>query len=103
MPDLDRNSSVSVGTDNVVVSEAVNTTNSQRISFSIINTSTGGQNISLAFTDEAGAGKGITLAVGGFYSESIDAGFTPRNSRISAISDAAGGTLSVSERLRVRE
>jgi hypothetical protein len=99
--ELDRNQSITVGTDNTTISEAVNTSISHRVSFTLINTSTAGQVINISFTDEAGSGKGIQLSVGGYYAESQDAGFKPRNSRISAISSAAGGTLAVSERIVV--
>jgi hypothetical protein len=99
MEELNRNVSVTVGTDSTIVSEARNTLVNYRKFISIINTSTGGQVINLTFTDEAGAGKGVQLSVGGFYVESQDAGFTVTNSRISAISNIAGGTVAISERL----
>lgn len=99
MPENNRNTSVTVGTDNVVLSEQKNP-DTKRIFFSLINTSTAGQIVNISFTDEAGAGKGIQLAAGGFYSESQSEGFTCTQSRISAISSAAGGTIAISERLK---
>lgn len=97
----DRNVSISVGTDNVVISEDKSQNNVKRIFYSIINTSTGGQIISISFTDEAGAGKGIPLSPGGQISESEDNGFQVTKSRISAVSSIAGGTIAVAERVRV--
>jgi hypothetical protein len=95
-----RNVSVSVGTDNVEISSQKNK-DTERIFFSIINTSTGGQVISISFTDEAGAGQGIALSPGGSHSESKDAGFRPTQARICGIASAAGGSLSFSERIVV--
>lgn len=97
-----RNVSISVGTSNVVLCDSRNPTVNYRSFFSIINTSTGGQVISITFTDEAGAGNGVVISPGGYYSESISEGFTPTNERICAISSGAGGTVAVSERLKAR-
>lgn len=93
----DRNVSIAVGTTNVVLSEQKD--QQRRVSFSIINTSTGGQVISITFTDEAGAGLGIPLSAGGFYSEAESEGFKCTRSRICAISSLAGGTIAMTERL----
>lgn len=99
MQENHRNASVSVGTTSTVVAEERNPLVNYRKFISVINTSTGGQVISISWTDEAGAGQGIQLSPGGFYTESQDAGFTVTNSRISAISSAASGTVAVAERL----
>lgn len=96
-----RNVSVPVDTTNVVVSESKNIDVNYRTFFSLINTSTGGQSISVTFTDESGAGTGIVMAPGGHYSESISsAADYPTNERICAISSLAGGTLAVCERVK---
>lgn len=71
----------------------------QRTFISIINTSTGGQTINVAIGEEAVAGSGIQLYPGGYYTESIEAGFKPTNKLITAISSAAGGTLAIQERI----
>lgn len=97
--EINRNVSIDVNTDPVVISEERNPETNFRKVISIINTSTAAQVISIAFTDEAGAGNGIPLSVGGFYIESQDAGFSVTNSRITAVSSAAGGTVAVMERL----
>lgn len=97
-----RNASVTIGTDNVVISESKNILANYRSNFSIINTSTAGQIINITFTDEAGSGTGVQLSAGGFYGESISEGFFPTNERICAISNAAGGTLAVMERIIFR-
>jgi hypothetical protein len=98
MAENNRNTSITVGTDSTVLSDQKNE-QTKRIAFTLINTSTAAQIVSIAFTDEAGAGKGIVLSPGGFHSESQDAGFTPTQMRISAISSAAGATIAVSERI----
>lgn len=99
MEELHRNASVTVGTDSTIVSEERNPLVNYRKFISIINTSTSGQVINLTFTDEAGAGIGVQLNVGGYYTESEDAGYKPTNSRISAVSSAASGSVAVAERL----
>jgi hypothetical protein len=96
--ELNRNATVTVGTSASVVSEI--TLPGQRKIISIINTSTAGQVISLGFGNiEAAAGNGVQLSPGGYYIESLEAGFVPTQDRISAISDIAGGTLAIMERV----
>ena len=97
MEDRQRNVSITVGTTNVVLSEARNTTVDRRKSFTAINTSPAAQVINIAFTDESGTGIGAQLNVGGFVALSEDAGYKPPQGRINAISSAAGGTLAVWE------
>lgn len=92
------NKSVTVGTTAVeILPEVTNT--GQRLSFILTNTSTGGQNITISFHDNAVAGAGIVIAPLGATYEVIDPAFKPTNRRISAIASAAGGTLSVSARI----
>jgi len=88
---------MTVGTSSTVIS--TEQTYSKRILFSLINISTGGQTISVAFGEEAVAGQGIVLAPGGSYTESRDPSFNPTNEQINAVSSAAGGTLSTMERI----
>jgi hypothetical protein len=95
--ELIRNASLSVGTDVVLVSdEQFNTT--RNVIF-ITNTSTGGQKVTIAPDGEAIAGQGIVLVPGGFYQDSADQGYKPTNKRITAIANAAGGTIAVHERI----
>jgi len=65
----------------------------------ISNTSTGGQIISLAINAEAVSGQGIVIQPAGVRVESFDGHYRPSQCVINAISSAAGGTLSVFERL----
>ena len=102
MGENNRNVSITVDTTNTVLSEARNTYTKRKF-FSITNTSTGGQVINITFTDEAGAGLGIQLSPGGYYSESASEGFNPTNSRICGISSIAGGTVAISERIEVKD
>jgi hypothetical protein len=69
---------------------------------SLVNTSTGGQVIYLAFDKEAVSGEGIALNVGGSVDDSTDGAIMPSNAFISAISSGAGGTLAISERILKR-
>lgn len=94
-----RDESVTVGTSVVKISESQ--TNAERTVLILTNTSTGGQTISLGFGAEAKSGSGIVLSPGGFHSESKDAGFRVTNKLITAISDLAGGTLAIHERILV--
>jgi len=89
---------ITVGTASAEISRQQ--TNSRRILFSLINTSTGGQSISIAFGQEAIAGQGIVLAPGGFYTESEDPGFKPTNEQITAIASGAGATLAMTMRVQ---
>jgi len=89
--------SITVGTSVVVVSDQQ--TFSKRVLFSLINTSTGGQTISIAFGQDAAASQGVVLAPGGYYSESKDPSFDPTNDQITAVSSGAGGTLALMERV----
>ncbi len=73
--------------------------NAQRSVLILTNTSPAAQIINLSFGGEAQVGKGVQLSVGGYYTEAIDAGFKPTNKQITAISSAAGGTLTIHERI----
>lgn len=63
------------------------------------NVSTGGQTIFLSSGADAALNTGIPLKVGSSWAESIDSAFTPTNLKWSAISDLAGATLAISERV----
>lgn len=69
--------------------------NERRTAFIISNQSTGGQKITLSVSKEAALGAGIVLAVGGSWD--LSANEIPPQAQINAISDIAGGTLSVYE------
>ena len=99
MEELIRNTTLSVGTSAVIASEEQYLDNATRSVILIINTSTGGQKISISVGDEATSGQGIVLSAGGFYQDSKDSGYLPTQKRISAISDLAGGTISIHERV----
>ena len=97
-----RNATLTVGTAVVVVSDQPNT-NCFRKYITIENTSTGGQEITLSFGAEAVIGAGEKIYPGGLHHESVDSGFKPWQERITAISNLAGGTLSIMERIVVRQ
>lgn len=94
-----RNQAVTITTVSIIVAEAKNNPVSERITIYIVNTSLAGQIISLAVDGEAVLNQGITMQPGGFYQESNDSGFKATQKRIEGISSAAGGTLSIYERV----
>lgn len=94
-----RNAVLTIGTSPVIVSEEQNPPRAYRSVLFITNTSTAGQKITISPSNEAVSGKGIVLSAGGFYQDSMDSGYKPTNDRITAISDAAGGTISIHERI----
>jgi len=95
--ELMRNMSITVGITPVIVSEEI--TGSQRSVLFITNTSTAGQKITISAGDEAVLGAGIPISVGGFYQDSMDSGYKPTNKRIMAVSNVAGGTIAIHERI----
>jgi hypothetical protein len=97
-----RNESVAVDTNPVTVCEAIMPP-SVRKAIVLVNTSTGGQIITVAFGTEAALGKGIVLAGYGEWSETLDARFTPSQAQVRAISSLAGGTLGIHERIVTEE
>jgi len=95
--ELIRNMSIDVGTSPVVIAEEQYGT--LRNVLVITNTSTGGQKITISPADDAVAGIGIVISAGGYYNDSADSGYTPTKRRITAVSDIAGGKVSVHERI----
>lgn len=94
---IPRNSSLTVGTSVTEVSPE--TGNRQRKLIVLTNVSTGGQTIYLASGQDAALSAGIPLKVGSSWAESIDSSFTPTNLRWTAVSDLAGSTLAICERV----
>jgi len=95
--ELIRNASLTIGTEAVVVAEEQYGT--KRNVLVITNTSTGGQIITISAGDQAVAGQGIVLSPGGYYADSADSGYIPTNRRVTAISNGAGGTVAIHERI----
>lgn len=100
MPTNTGRRSVSVDTSNVVVSRLQPI--ASRVLLILQNVSTGGQKISVSIGQQAIADQGIVLSPGGTYEESRSEGFDPTNEDIYAVSSAAGGVLSVVERVSNR-
>jgi len=94
------NRKATIGTTSSVVANQQNSGTRTFISF--INTSTGGQVITIAVGEEAKAGEGIVLSPGGYYYEDTDSIVYPTQTQITAISDVAGGTLAIQERTIVQ-
>ena len=95
-----RNATISVGTSPVLVSQQLQY--GQRQVLAIVNTSSSGQVITLAWgIAGATSGAGVVLYPAGTWSESIDSAFIPTNADIYAVSNAASGTLAVHERIFV--
>lgn len=97
-----RNTQIDVGTSPVVISEEQDGTTSERSVIVITNISTSTQVITISPADEAQATKGIPLNVGGWYCDSAEGGYKPTQRRITAISSAAGGSVSVHERVQLK-
>lgn len=94
---IPRQTSLTIGTS---VSEISPETGiRQRQLIVLTNVSTGGQIIYLASGQDAALNAGIPLKVGSSWAESIDSSFRPTNLRWTAISDLAGATLAVAERV----
>ena len=94
-----RNEKQTIGTIALVVSKDKENSGSKRINITITNTSSSGQNITLAIDAEAKDKEGIYLSPGGYWSDSQESGYTSTQKMITAISDAAGGIVSIQERL----
>jgi hypothetical protein len=94
---IPRDTVVSVGTSVVELAPEVGT--HVREILTITNTSPGGQIITIAFGKNAQAGVGIVLYPAGSWSESIDSAYVPSQQRVTAIANAAGGTVAVHERV----
>lgn len=99
MAELNINTSTTVGTDAVEISQERGNRNGVRRSIILINTSTAAQKITVAIDQPAVSGSGIVLNVGGVWSDNADGGYLPTQKQITAISDGAGGTLSIQERV----
>lgn len=99
MVEINRNETQTIGTSASVISKQMKTNNSTRSSIIIINTSTGGQTISLGIGQEAVSLSGIPLSPGGVWADSRDGIYLPTQEQITAISSAAGGTIAIQERL----
>jgi len=91
-----RNESVSVGVSSVILADAC-PKSTKRTQFIIINTSTTAK-ITIVKSDTAAvSGAGIVLNPSGSFAESTDSGYKCYQGKMSAISDVAGGTLSIVE------
>ena len=101
MTDQNRNTSLTVGTTQVIVSNKITT--GQRKLIVLTNVSTGTERISLAVNGNAIDRSGIPLYAGDSWVESIDAAFTPTQEQITAVSNAATAVLSIHERIGLQE
>jgi len=84
-----------IGTTASVISQPV--FNGQRAVLALTNISTAGQVISVGVLSQAKAGQGIVLQPLDRYVESQDAGYSPSNEQVTAISSGAGGVLAIQE------
>jgi len=90
-----RNQTVSVGVTAVSVAEP----RSRKVLY-IRNISTGGQQITITQGNitPTSLGGGVVLKAGEQYVDAISEGYVPFDGQVTAISDLAGGSLSVFER-----
>jgi len=93
---LTRNEKITVGTTAVKIADR----NLNRLLIYIKNTSSGGQTITVSFseTKPAVAEEGVVLAEGESITDSNGSGYECYKGAIWAISSAAGGQLSIYER-----
>lgn len=98
MKDICSNTTVTVGTANTIVSY-----DKERIAFSLRNTSTGGQVITVKIGTEGDtvANTGIVLNPNEIVTDSNSEGYPCWAGLIQAVSSAAGGTLAIFERILV--
>lgn len=100
MTEITRNDALTIGTTSSEVSSNVIAAGQNARKFVLLrNSSTGGQVISVVFSNlsPAVANTGVVLAVGQHFAWSVDANLPVWQGRISAIADASGATLSVFE------
>jgi len=93
------NEEQTIGTDASNVLPDRTALNQKRLSLIITNTSIAAQKITIAVDKEATNGAGIVLYPGGSWSEPSGLNVPPQK-KISAISNLAGGTLSVYEEVQ---
>ena len=93
------NNQVTVGTSSIVVSEERYNRNALRSSIILINTSLGGQKITISVDTPATANQGIVIAPGGYWQDSKDNVYIPTQRQINAVADGAGALLSIQERV----
>lgn len=100
MAEIHKSEYLTIGTTPVVVSVERGNNNGIRENILILNSSTGGQKITLGFDKPAVDNEGVLLHAGGFYADSRDGtGYLPTQKLITAVSDGADGKLSVQERV----
>lgn len=97
--ELNTSKSFTLLTTSGVIREELFKEQAQCTMFSIINTSTGGETVSLGIGEEAVDGKGIKLYPGGFYAESSDGINEATNKQINAIGSAATATIAFQQRI----
>jgi len=91
-----RNESIPVDTSSVMIADLV-PKSTKRTQLIVINTSTTAK-ITIVKSDQAAvAGAGIVLNPSGSFAESTDSGYKCYQGKMSAISDVAGGTISIVE------
>lgn len=87
--------SIPIGTDTVVISEPKQ--NAERVNITFVNTSIGGQVITVSTSGDAVSGAGLVLYAGGSNEKQKSSNLPIIQSRITAVSSAVGGTLAVHE------
>lgn len=102
MPSEPLNAVITVGTSVEQVAQINTDPKSPRIAILLRNVSTGGQKISVAFSNQqqAVAGSGIVLDVNDALGDSSQAGYEAWGGNITAVADAAGAKLAVYMRNR---
>jgi len=100
MQETNRNELLTIDLTASVVSIAKEVTNPRKVII-LCNTSLGVEKITICVDGEAQNGNGVVLSPGGVWQDSAEGGYTPTQKQITAISNVAGASLSVYERLGV--
>lgn len=98
-PLIGQDGSGSVGTTSVTVLQEV-PYDQQRSVWTLTNTSTSGQTLSINFGKSAVAGTGIVLVPGATWFEAMGGGFYPTNYAVTVVASASSGAYAFHERIK---
>jgi len=101
MVESPREIDITVGTSLTELSSQKDGIVQKRVVITITNSSTGGQILRVATGIDAATGIGRILYPGGSMNDSSESGYQASQLRITAVSSAAGGVATVSERVEV--
>lgn len=101
MEPLERNEDYTIGTTVTRVCDSLVASQGERLVLFVENNSTGGQTFRVAIGATATSTKGIRLTPGGSITWQKELGIPVTQSFVTAVSDLAGGTLTIFERIQL--